>query len=133
MIRENRVSLWLGFFQSKQEFMSYIEVAYDEDGNFIPSKFQNDYAIDEYDLDAIESDWISEKCSDVKSLLAVLSVRCRVWLRTSINSILSTLWLWTVTLVSRWLFIRIIRLRSDSTDMYMCRSEILQCSYAEWR
>ena len=73
MIRENRVSLWLGFFQSKQEFMSYIEVAYDEDGNFIPSKFQNDYAIDEYDLDAIESDWISEKCSDVKSLLAGFS------------------------------------------------------------
>ncbi len=73
MIRENRVSLWLGFFQSKQEFMSYIEVAYDEDDNFIPSKFQNDYAIDEYDLDAIESDWISERCSDVKSLLAGFS------------------------------------------------------------
>lgn len=37
--------------------------------SYIASKFQEDYAIKRYDLDAIESDWISDRCSDVRTLL----------------------------------------------------------------
>lgn len=73
MEKENKVSLWLGFYENADDFMRYIKVSYDEDGNYIPSNFQETYAIKKYDLDAIESDWISEQCSDVKSLLAGFS------------------------------------------------------------
>lgn len=73
MIKENKVSLWLGFIENIDEFENYINVSYDEDGNYIPSKFQESYAIKKYDLDAIESDWISEGCSDVELLLTGFS------------------------------------------------------------
>lgn len=73
MVKENKVSLWLGFYENADDFKNYIKVSYDEDGNYIPSKFQESYAIKKYDLDAIESDWISERCSDVESLLAGFS------------------------------------------------------------
>lgn len=58
MIKENKVSLWLGFYENADDFKNYIKVSYDEDGNYIPSNFQASYAIKSYDLDAIESDWI---------------------------------------------------------------------------
>lgn len=73
MIKENKVSLWLGFFENVDDFKNYIGVSYDEGGNYIPSNFQENYAIKKYDLDAIESDWISQKCSDVESLLTGFS------------------------------------------------------------
>ncbi len=73
MIKENKVSLWLGFYENADDFKNYIKVSYDEDGNYIPSDFQKNYAIKRYDLDAIESDWISERCSDVESLLTGFS------------------------------------------------------------
>lgn len=69
MIKENKVSLWLGFYENIDEFKNFIKVSYDEDGNYISSKFQESYGIKKYDLDAIESDWILERCSDVESLL----------------------------------------------------------------
>lgn len=73
MIKENKVSLWLGFFENMDDFKNYIKVTYDEDGNYIHSNFQESYGIKKYDLDAIESDWISEKCFDVESLLTGFS------------------------------------------------------------
>lgn len=73
MIKENKVSLWLGLFENADEFKDYIEVLYDEDANYIPSKFQKKYGIKKYDLDAIESDWISDRCSDAESLLTGFS------------------------------------------------------------
>ena len=73
MIKENRVSLWLGFYENVDDFKNYIEVSYDDDGNYIPSNFQKSYAIKKYDLNAIESDWISQQCSDVESLLSGFS------------------------------------------------------------
>ena len=73
MKKENKVSLWLGYFENAKEFKEYIEGSYDADGNYIPSKFQEDFAIKRYDMDAIESDWISERCSSVETLLAGFS------------------------------------------------------------
>ena len=61
MVKENKVSLWLGFYENADDFKNYIKVSYDEDGNYIPSNFQESYAIKSYDLDAIESDWIFRK------------------------------------------------------------------------
>lgn len=73
MIKENKVSLWLGFFENIDDFKSYINGSYDEKGNYIPSKFQENYDIKKYDLDAIETDWISNGCPDVESLLTGFS------------------------------------------------------------
>ena len=73
MIKENKVSLWLGFYENAEDFKSYIKVSYGEDGNYIPSEFQENFGIKKYDLDGIESDWILERCSDVDSLLAGFS------------------------------------------------------------
>ncbi len=73
MVKENRVSLWLGFYENVDDFKNYIKVSYDEDGNYIPSEFQERFSIKKYDLDAMESDWITERCSDVESLLAGFS------------------------------------------------------------
>lgn len=73
MIKENKVSLWLGYFEDSNAFKEYIEVSYDEDGNYIPSKFQTHYGIKRYDLETVESDWISDRSNDVESLLAGFS------------------------------------------------------------
>lgn len=73
MIKEGKVSLWLGFCKSADGFEKYMAVSYDADGNYVPSKFQENYAIKRYDLDAIECEWIAETCSDVESLLTGFS------------------------------------------------------------
>ena len=73
MIEQNKVSLWLGRFESLEAFMNYIEITYDKDGNVLPSRFQTDFGIKKYDYDAVESDWISEECVDVASLLGGFS------------------------------------------------------------
>ena len=69
MIKENKVSLWLGYFEKENEFRDYMDVEYDEDGNITPSKFQEEFSIEKYDLDATEIDWISDMCADVDTLL----------------------------------------------------------------
>lgn len=73
MIKKNKVSLWLGKFATSDEFTRYVDVKYDEDGNYIRSEFQEEFEITRYDLDAVEKDWISERCDDIKSLLAGFS------------------------------------------------------------
>lgn len=73
MIKEKKASLWLGYFENEDDFRNYMKVSYDEDGNYIPSKFQENYGIKKYDLDTSEIDWISDKCIDVESLLAGFS------------------------------------------------------------
>jgi len=73
MIKENKVSLWLGFFENADDFKKYTEISYDEGGNCIPSIFQKSFAIERYDMDKVESDWISERCSTAESLLTGFS------------------------------------------------------------
>lgn len=65
MIKNNRVSLWLGRFPSKEELDGYMDVEYDEDGNQLQSSFQRDFRIIKYDMDAIEVDWIENEVNDV--------------------------------------------------------------------
>ena len=73
MEKENKVSLWLGYFEKENDFRDYMKVRYDKDGNYIPSKFQELFAIKKYNLDLSEIDWISDKCTDVELLLAGFS------------------------------------------------------------
>ena len=73
MIKENRVSLWLGVFENRDELKKYVDISFDEDGNIIKSLFQEIYGIESYDLDSIETDWIEEGCAGIESLLAGFS------------------------------------------------------------
>ena len=61
MVKDKRVSLWLGFFESREVLNEYITCKYDEDGNRLFSAFQGDYEIGAFDEDAIETDWLSEQ------------------------------------------------------------------------
>ena len=38
MVKENKVSLWLGFYENADDFKNYIKVSYDEDGNYVGAK-----------------------------------------------------------------------------------------------
>ncbi len=73
MIKKNKVSLWLGHFDSADDLKDYARASYDEQGNYIASVFQRTYQISEYDLDCIETDWISEPCTTAESLLGGFS------------------------------------------------------------
>lgn len=73
MIKENKVSLWLGYFEEQEDFTNYVKVLYDEEGNYITSKFQLDYSIEKYNLDTAEMEWLSESCTEVEELLAGFS------------------------------------------------------------
>ncbi|MBP3296181.1 MAG: immunity 22 family protein [Lachnospiraceae bacterium] len=69
MIKENKVSLWLGYFKTQEEFSDYLNISYDEDGNLRESQFQKDFSTGKYDLDGIETAWGTESCTDVQMLL----------------------------------------------------------------
>ena len=69
MIKNDRVSLWLGYFETPEEFSEYVDVKYDEDGNCIRSFFQEEFGILRYDTDAVERDWIASRCDNVQALL----------------------------------------------------------------
>ena len=73
MIKEKKVSLWLGNFSSGEEFNGYVESGFNEDGNYIKSGFQEDFLIEKYNYDLIEKDWIIDQCEDVSSLLTGFS------------------------------------------------------------
>lgn len=68
MIKENKVSLWLGVFENPDEFENYVNISYDEQGNQKLSEFQKNYKIEKYDFDGIETDFLSDQVLDVKSL-----------------------------------------------------------------
>ena len=69
MIKKNMVSLWLGKFDSSYEFDEYVDMKFDEDGNYINSNFQKEFSILSYDLHSIEKDWIDNTCNSVEELL----------------------------------------------------------------
>lgn len=72
-MQANKVSLWLGNFEKQEDFRNYINGSYDEDGNYIASEFEKGLGIKRHDCDAVESDWIVERCAEVESLLAGFS------------------------------------------------------------
>lgn len=73
MIKKNKVSLWLGKFSTSDEFSEYVEIDFSEDGDYIKSKFQEDFGIMEYTSDLMEKDWLSGHCDDLESLLSGFS------------------------------------------------------------
>ena len=78
MRKENKVSLWLGNFESEEEFENYIYIDYDEDGDYIPSIFQKEFGISYYDEDFSELVWFSEKTKKFSTLLKDFSYSSQI-------------------------------------------------------
>lgn len=69
MAKENKVSLWLGNFKSGKDLEKYIQINYTEDEDSIPSNFNQDFHLGYYDIDFMESNFISTKINDLRSLI----------------------------------------------------------------
>lgn len=54
MEKENVVSVWLGKFNSQKRFQKFIDEKYDKNGD-VTSEFMNQYGIDSYDNQFLES------------------------------------------------------------------------------
>ncbi|KOP70118.1 immunity 22 family protein [Priestia megaterium] len=63
------VSLWVCKFSSSEELENYLLVAYTEDGDAIPSQFEQDFKIDYYDEDFSEAHYADEEIPKLSQLL----------------------------------------------------------------
>lgn len=69
MTKENRVSLWLGYFSNEEDFYEYTDDSYDEDGNYSPSQFERDYEIEGIEKDFVEKVYLEHPCQELEELL----------------------------------------------------------------
>ncbi|MEY8321852.1 immunity 22 family protein [Lachnospiraceae bacterium 46-61] len=67
------VSLWCGVFQNEDLFNQFIDADYTEDGDYIPSRFEEHFDIDYYDEDFSEIGYFKEKQNDFQKILKVFS------------------------------------------------------------
>jgi hypothetical protein len=63
------VSLWVCKFSSSEELENYLLVAYTEDGDAIPSQFEQDFKVDYYDEDFSEAHYADEDIRKLSQLL----------------------------------------------------------------
>ncbi|RDU38116.1 hypothetical protein DRW41_00660 [Neobacillus piezotolerans] len=66
---EGYVSLWVGEFRSSEDFREYLFIEYDEDGDAIPSNFEKDFSIEDYDPDFREAVFYQQPLSTLNELL----------------------------------------------------------------
>ncbi|MGA8942187.1 MAG: immunity 22 family protein [Thermoactinomyces sp.] len=69
MEREGFVSLFIGNSNSYEELQKYVSGNCTEDGDTIPSQFEEDFGIDYYDDDFREIEFYSESSDDLRILL----------------------------------------------------------------
>lgn len=53
-----KVTVWIGNFESNDEFENYTNIKYTEDGDSIPSIFEQHFNLGYYDHDLVEKKWI---------------------------------------------------------------------------
>jgi Immunity protein 22 len=70
---KQNVSIWIGDFNSEEEFVNYTQVKYTEDGDSIPSNFEEDFNLTYYDRDLVEKRLTSKHTNSVKELLGGFS------------------------------------------------------------
>ncbi|ATP40039.1 hypothetical protein CSE16_08250 [Solibacillus sp. R5-41] len=69
MEQEGYLSLWVGTFESNEDFRNYLLIPYNEDGDAIPSNFEKDFHIEHYDEDFIEVEFFDENVKNLSRLL----------------------------------------------------------------
>lgn len=68
MMKE-KVSIWVGNFESKDDFLNYTNIDYTEDGDSISSNFEKDFSLIYYDRDLVEKGWVIQSKNNIKDLL----------------------------------------------------------------
>ncbi len=68
-IMKEKVSIWVGNFESKDEFLNYTNTEYTENGDSISSNFEKDFNLIYYDRDLVEKEWVSQSKNNIKDLL----------------------------------------------------------------
>jgi len=58
--KEGVVSIWLGKSDSIKDFQQYLQANYSEEGNYINSKFEQDFDIDCFDEDLREMNYLED-------------------------------------------------------------------------
>ncbi|WP_242214129.1 immunity 22 family protein [Bacillus cereus group sp. BfR-BA-01383] len=66
---KEKVSIWVGNFESKDEFLNYKNTEYTENGDSISSNFEKDFNLIYYDRDLVEKEWVSQSKNNIKDLL----------------------------------------------------------------
>ncbi|MBN1500268.1 MAG: immunity 22 family protein [Spirochaetes bacterium] len=69
MIKENKVSLWVGNVSSESTLEEYTVQKFTDDGDYIPSIFSDLFNLGEYDDDFKEICYFNESLSDIEQLL----------------------------------------------------------------
>ncbi len=69
MEHENYLSIFGGCFQSKKEFLDYILIDYNEDGDSLPSIFEKEFKIESYNVDMREVEYIDNEENNLIKLL----------------------------------------------------------------
>lgn len=65
MEKENVVSIWVGNFQSEEEFNVFLQEEFDEEGDSLPSVFMKVFEIDYIDIDFQEAVFQENLSKDV--------------------------------------------------------------------
>ncbi|MEG0315180.1 MAG: immunity 22 family protein [Erysipelotrichaceae bacterium] len=66
---KNKVSIWLGKFDNEVIFKRFTEIKYTDDGDSIPSQFEEQLELGYYDRDLVEMKFLKNGTSDLYELL----------------------------------------------------------------
>ncbi len=68
MRKEGLVSLWIGNTKSNEDLSDFLEITYNEDGDYIPSHFAKGFKTGRYDDDFREARYYQHLLSGLKQL-----------------------------------------------------------------
>lgn len=69
MEKEGYVSLWLGNFAKQEQVEEILQIAYSDEGDFVPSIFAMYFNITRYDDAVREAEWYEKAVADLGQLL----------------------------------------------------------------
>ncbi|WIY59371.1 MULTISPECIES: immunity 22 family protein [Bacillus] len=65
-----KVTVWIGNFESNDELINYTNIKYTEDGDSIPSIFEQHFNLGYYDRDLVEKKWFGQSpVNNIQDLL----------------------------------------------------------------
>ncbi|ENQ3105365.1 Immunity protein 22 [Bacillus sp. 491mf] len=69
-----KVTVWIGNFESNDELENYTNIKYTEDGDSIPSIFERNFDLGYYDRDLVEKKWTGQtSVNNIQDLLQSFS------------------------------------------------------------
>lgn len=70
-----KVTVWIGNFESNDELINYTNIKYTEDGDSIPSIFEQHFNLGYYDRDLVEKKWFGQSpVNNIQDLLRAFHI-----------------------------------------------------------